>query len=200
MKQYAFDLDNPKDPGTPIVLEPSRPGTNLGYNGYFKAYKRTEASGMYWLSFRLPQEVDDSGLGNEATCSETVFYLSAKTAEILYQATDLVNKYGINCLEAYGCYTYMRELNKEGILGPGKEIDCPLNFDDIGSLEFMDQFLKMVAYRNDGLGNENECGNIIAEGAVRAAEKWGRLEEDLKTGKLAYPYWGFFFHDDPNGD
>ena len=197
VKQYAFDLDNPKDPGTPNLFQ-SPPGQapiwdTMATLKHTSGQRPQACIGCHSGCRRRY----DSGLGNEATCSETVFYLSAKTAEILYQATDLVNKYGINCLEAYGCYTYMRELNKEGILGPGKEIDCPLNFDDIGSLEFMDQFLKMVAYRNDGLGNENECGNIIAEGAVRAAEKWGGLEEDLKTGKLAYPYWGFFFHYDP---
>ena len=195
--QYAYDFDNPKDAGTPNLFQ-SPPGQGTTWETFpnFKhsSGQRPQACIGCHSGCRRRYE---SGLGNEATCSETTFYLSAKSAEILHQAVDLLNKYGINCLEAYGCYTYMRQLNKEGILGPGKEIDCPLNFADIGSLEFIDQFLKMVAYRNDGLGNEHECGNIIAEGAVRAAEKWGRLEEDLKTGKLEYPYWGFPFHFDP---
>ena len=195
--QYAYDFDNPKDAGTPNLFQ-SPPGQGTTWESFpnFKhsSGQRPQACIGCHSGCRRRYE---SGLGNEATCSETTFYLSAKSAEILHQAVDLLNKYGINCLEAYGCYTYMRQLNKEGILGPGKEIDCPLNFADIGSLEFIDQFLKMVTYRNDGLGNEHECGNIIAEGAVRAAEKWGRLEEDLKTGKLEYPYWGFPFHFDP---
>ena len=195
--QYAYDFDNPKDPGAPNLFQ-SPPGQGTTWESFpqFKhsSGQRPQACIGCHSGCRRRYE---SGLGNEATCSETTFYLSAKSPEILHQAADLLNKYGINCLEAYGCYTYMRKLSKEGILGPGKEIDCPLNFADIGSLEFIDQFLKMVAYRNDGLGNEHECGNIIAEGAVRAAEKWGRLEEDLKTGKLEYPYWGFYFHYDP---
>ena len=195
--QYAYDFDNPKEAGSPNLFQsPPGQGTTWEIFPTFKhsSGQRPQACIGCHSGCRRRYE---SGFGNEATCSETTFYLSAKSADILHQAVDLLNKYGINCLEAYGCYTYMRKLNKEGILGPGKEIDCPLNFADIGSLEFIDQFLKMVSYRNDGLGNEHECGNIIAEGAVRAAEKWGRLEEDLKTGKLEYPYWGIPFHFDP---
>ena len=45
-----------------------------------------------------------------------------------------------------------------------------------------------MAYR------EGDFGNAIAEGLYRAAEKWGRLEEDLKTGLLPYPYWGLPEH------
>jgi aldehyde:ferredoxin oxidoreductase len=197
VSQYAFDHDNPRDALTPNLFQ-SAPGqaTTWEILPKFKhsSGQRPQACIGCHSGCRRRYE---SGFGNEASCSETTFYLAAKSAEILHKATDLLNKYGINCLDAYGCYSYMLKLNKEGILGPGKEIDCPLNFDTVGSLEFIDQFLRMVAYRNDGLGNEHECGNIIAEGAVRAAEKWGRLKEDLKTGKLEYPYWGFFFHYDP---
>jgi aldehyde:ferredoxin oxidoreductase len=58
----------------------------------------------------------------------------------------------------------------------------------------------MIAYRNDGLGNKNQFGDDIAEGFVRAAKKWGRLEGnngDMKTGVLAFPYWGIPMHRDP---
>jgi aldehyde:ferredoxin oxidoreductase len=45
----------------------------------------------------------------------------------------------------------------------------------------------MIAHRK-GIGDD------FAEGFVRAAKRWGRLEEDLKTGLLLYPYWGFPEH------
>ena len=61
----------------------------------------------------------------------------------------------------------------------------------------MEQLLQMIAYRNDGNGGPSEFGNDIAEGIVRAAAKWGTLEEDLKTGELEYPYWGYLNHYDP---
>jgi aldehyde:ferredoxin oxidoreductase len=55
----------------------------------------------------------------------------------------------------------------------------------------------MLAYRDDGHGNPSEFGNILAEGALRAAKKWGRLDEGLKTGDVNYPYWGNPMHADP---
>ncbi len=53
--------------------------------------------------------------------------------------------------------------------------------------EFADEFLKMIAYRK-GIGDD------FAEGFFRAAKRWGRLEEDLKTGVLPYSYWGLPEH------
>jgi aldehyde:ferredoxin oxidoreductase len=55
----------------------------------------------------------------------------------------------------------------------------------------------MVAYGNDGRGNESQFGADIAQGFVRAAEKWGRVEEDLKNGMLLFPYWGLPIHKEP---
>jgi aldehyde:ferredoxin oxidoreductase len=198
VSQYGFNYDNPREALSPNLFQ-SPPGQATTWDTLpvftHKDGKRPQACIGCHSGCRRRYE---NGLGNEASCSETTFYfLYAKTADILYQATDLLNKYGVNCLEAYPLYSYLLQLNKEGILGPGKEIDCPLDFSTIGSLEFMDQFLRMIAYRDDGLGNEHEFGNIIAEGTLRAAEKWGRLEQDLKTGLLEYPYWGFWNHYDP---
>ena len=45
----------------------------------------------------------------------------------------------------------------------------------------------MIAYRR-GIGDD------FAEGFFRAAKRWGRLEEDLKTGILPYSYWGLPEH------
>ena len=79
----------------------------------------------------------------------------------------------------------------------GKIPDCPLDFSEYGSQEFVEQFVKMVAYGNDGKGNESQFGRDISGGFVRAAEKWGRREEDLDSGILAFPYWGIPVHKEP---
>ena len=74
-----------------------------------------------------------------------------------------------------------------GYSAAAKNIDCDLDFEKLGETEFADQFLKMIAYRK-GVGND------FAEGFFRAARRWGRLETDLKTGVLPYPYWGLPEH------
>jgi len=107
-----------------------------------------------------------------------------------YMATDLVQKYGINSFELGVGLPYLKDLYKMGVLGPGKAIDCDLPFDRLGEFEFAEKLLNMVAYRW-GIGDH------IAEGFYRAAEKWGRLEEDLKTGLLQYPHWGLPNHYEP---
>ena len=67
---------------------------------------------------------------------------------------------------------------------------CPLDWDVYGSLEFVEQFVQMVAYGDDGRWQSSQFGKDISSGFVRAAEKWGRREQDLNSGIL-FPYWGF---------
>jgi aldehyde:ferredoxin oxidoreductase len=95
---------------------------------------------------------------------------------------------------------YLRDLYKLGFIGPGKKVECPLDFKDYGGLNFVEQFVKMISYRNDGRGNKHQFGDDIAEGFVRAAKKWGRLDGDsgdLKTGLLFFPHWGIPVHREP---
>ena len=193
----GYDLANPRESVSPNLFQ-SPPGAGVTWESFPKftapGGKRPQACIGCHAGCRRRYE---SGLGNEASCSETTFYLAAETPETLYKATDLLNKYGINILEAYFAIQYIKTLYESGIIGPGSEIDCPLNFEKYGSFDFIEQYLKMVAYRNDGLGNESAFGNDIAEGTLRAAEKWGRLKEDLTSGALEYPYWGYPLHFDP---
>jgi aldehyde:ferredoxin oxidoreductase len=79
-----------------------------------------------------------------------------------------------------------------GVLGPGREIDCgDLDFEDFGSPAFMERLYEMMSER------EGDFGDAISEGFYKAAERWGRLEEDMATGLLDYPYWGMPNHYDP---
>ena len=196
-KEYACDVSDVLETYT-SVHQQSAPGRMVIWElvPFFKQTggKRPQACMGCHSGCRRRYE---SGLGNEASCSSTAFYMGVKKNEYQYRATDLLNQFGINALEAHYMLEYLRALDKEGALGPGKDIDCPLNFSDYGSWEFVEQFLKMIAYRNDGLGNDHAFGNSLAEGIVRAAGEWGRLEDDLATGFLPYPYWGYPIHYDP---
>ena len=63
--------------------------------------------------------------------------------------------------------------------------------------KFFERFVKMVAYGDDGNGKKSRFGKDISGGFVYAAEKWGRREQDLSNGMLAFPYWGIPIHKEP---
>ena len=136
-------------------------------------------------------------LGNEASCFSSVFYWDARSLDIQRTASNLINRYGLNAVEMCFGLLYIRILQQNGQLKTAKIPDCPLDFSKYGSMEFVKQFVKMVAYGNDGKGNESQFGRDISGGFVRAAEKWGRRKQDLDSGILAFPYWGIPLHKEP---
>ena len=197
-QQYAFNPDNPTTALAPSGFDlPPVPGTLWGFipgTGRPREAQRPQACVGCHSGCRARYK---SGLGNGAICFTTVFYRSAKSLDIQRRASDLLNRYGINAHEMIFCDHYLAELNARGILGPGKTIDCPLNFEDRGSLAFVDQLLKSIAYRNDGKDKPHTFGDTLADGVIRAAKKWGRLDDDLKTGLLQFPFWGLPVHKEP---
>ncbi len=83
---------------------------------------------------------------------------------------------------------YIRYLYEIGELGPGKKIESsPLPMDQWSELSFRKAFLDAVSKR---VG----IGDALAEGCCRAAEKWGRLEQDMESGALRFPAWGATGH------
>jgi aldehyde:ferredoxin oxidoreductase len=139
-------------------------------------------------------------LGNEATCFTTLFYMGAGR-DIQRMASDLLNKYGLNAHEMFVGSLYLQDLHRRfNAIGPGKEIDCPLEFQHYGTQDFLEKYIRMIAYRNDGKGKKSQFGDTLAEGFVRAAKAWGRLDGatgDLKTGCLQFPFWGLPVHKPP---
>ena len=113
----------------------------------------------------------------------------SKNTDAVYIATDLVQKYGINTYELWMGLNYLNELHRRGILGPGKPVNCDLDFNNIGTLEFVEEMLHRIAYR-EGIGDD------LAEGFYRAAARWGRLEKDSATGLLPFSCWGLPDHYD----
>jgi aldehyde:ferredoxin oxidoreductase len=193
-ENYAFDLADLKvrstsyqfqDPPMPMVMwEKGRP--NIG--------QRPQACMGCHSACRARYK---DAVGNEASCFTSAFYPDAEELDIQRGASDLINRYGLNAPELIYGLQYILSLQQEGLLGQGGVPDCPLDFGAYGSQAFVEQFANMIAYGNDGLGDESQFGRDISEGFVRAAEKWGRLEEDLASGLLVFPYWGLPVHKEP---
>ena len=118
------------------------------------------------------------GIGNEAICFNSLFYLFGKDLETQRRAADLINQYGLNAAEMFFGEMYLKSMHTEGALGPGMAIDCPLDFDQYGNLVYAEQLVKAISYRSDGKGKPHRFGDELAEGFVRAAEAWGRLSGD----------------------
>jgi aldehyde:ferredoxin oxidoreductase len=138
-----------------------------------------------------------SGRSNDSGCMPTIWPVrtitesqGSRISEDRLCVTDLVQDYGLNVFELYAADFYLRKLYQMGILGPGKAIECDLPFDSLGTLQYIETYIRKIAYR-EGIGD------ILADGVVRAAEKWGRYKEDTDSGLLEYPYWGYMEHFDP---
>lgn len=128
-----------------------------------------------------------SGYSNEASCVESLFYMTEKM-EDTHKATDLLQRYGINVYDIMQ-HGYLRDLYMRGIIGPGKQIHSDLPFEKYGELEFAEALTKAIAFRED-------IGADLAEGMPRAIEKWGLLD-DMNKGLVTFPNWGYFEHYDP---
>jgi aldehyde:ferredoxin oxidoreductase len=83
---------------------------------------------------------------------------------------------------------YIKYLYDIGELGPGKRIESsPLPMEEWSELSFRKALL-------DAISRRVGIGDALAEGACHAAEKWGRLEEDMESGALRFPAWGATGH------
>jgi len=135
----------------------------------------------------------ERNFGNESTCVESIFYAGfdrtkhAGDTATNNRAADMLNRYGINAYQAWRGLEYLRDLNAMGVLGKGKQIECDLPFDQLGEDSFMQEYLYQLATRT-GIGEK------VANGFVRAAESWGRMEEDFASEILLFPYWGYPEH------
>jgi aldehyde:ferredoxin oxidoreductase len=193
-ENYAFNLTDLKETwGTFQFQSPPAP-IILWDKGRPKVDQRPQAC-MGCHSGCRARYKDASG--NEASCIATSFYFDAKSLDIQRTASDLINRYGLNAVEMLWGLWYIGALAYEGHLWTGEIPDCPLDWEQYGSQEFAEQFVRMVAYGDDGKGNESQFGRDISAGFVRAAEKWGRREQDLASGILAFPYWGIPLHKEP---
>jgi aldehyde:ferredoxin oxidoreductase len=149
----------------------------------------------------------DSYYGGESMCADQYWFMGEQM-----RGADVAIKYGI-CTWATkfggafnakmpnapapfkgevpmepGMGWYIKYLYELGVLGPGKKIESyPLPMDQWDKLSFRETFCDAVA-RKVGIGAD------LAEGWFEAAQKWGRLEEDLNSGVLRAPAYGASWH------
>jgi aldehyde:ferredoxin oxidoreductase len=74
------------------------------------------------------------GVCNESQCGEVHWYITATEDDVIYESIDLVQEYGLNIsdMSLDDNNRYILQLYKEGILGPGKQIDSsPLPMEEI---------------------------------------------------------------------
>jgi aldehyde:ferredoxin oxidoreductase len=140
-----------------------------------------------------------SGLGNGQTCNAAGYYgsfdkaLHGKATEITGSAADLANKMGINMFGlADTMINYLVALNKAGVIGQGSAYSFQTNlpFNKVGDMQFVRDLFYKIAYKED-------IGADLNQGVPRASAKWGRLKQDLASGLLNMPYWGYRQHYEP---
>lgn len=176
-ENFEFDQYNLKNAGQGIAHE-SAPSAAAGRSG-----QRPQACIGCHSGCR--HRFSDS-FTNESQCVETMLEAAGDRAT---EVPDMVQRYGINVYEIYRGAPYLRDLYKKGVLGPGKEIDClDLDFEDYASAEFYERLYQIMSER------EGDFGDAIAEGFYRAAQRWGRLEEDIAAEILPFTYWGLPEH------
>ncbi len=133
--------------------------------------------------------------GNESSCMAFAWYSPfdmqkhGRPTQVTPQAADLIQRAGINCLELLTAISWLSALSKQGVAGAGTSINVALSFDHLGELAFVEDLIRLIENK-EGIGAE------LSEGVARAAEKWGRLEEDLNSGLLPLQYWGYPQHYD----
>lgn len=194
MENYAFDLGDMRETRVSIRFQSPPIPVALWSGGRPRIDQRPQACLGCHSGCRARYK---DKKGNEASCFSSVFYSDANSLDIQRKASDLINRFGLNAVEMVFGLLYIYILQREGLLGVNDIPPCPLDFSEYGEQSFMEQFVKMVAYGDDGKGSESQFGRDISGGFVRAAEKWGRVEQDLYSGILAFPYWGIPLHFEP---
>jgi len=188
-KKYAPPPEAPHIPGpTHFDLQSCRTGS--AFHGKESKTARPQACMGCQLACRRRQ---DNGQGNESVCVEVYFYIPwvqkkyGELNEEVNKACDLVQKFGANVYPLRRMLRYLHTLYEQGILGRNKAIHTDLPFEELGSAKFLEILFDKIIRGED-------IGLDLRDGIIRAVEKWGRLEEDLKSGILAFPYWGYPEH------
>jgi aldehyde:ferredoxin oxidoreductase len=127
--------------------------------------------------------------GSTGQCIERAFYvaedraLHGENTRAEHVAGQLAQDYGINLYAVWTMLIWLESLHRRGLLGKDRRIHTDLDFDSLGTEEFIRDYLRRIAFKE-------EIGADLSEGSVRAAAKWGILEEELMTGALSAIHWG----------
>jgi aldehyde:ferredoxin oxidoreductase len=140
--------------------------------------------------FQKCKSRSQSGVLNDAQCLDRMFI----TDDLIggKSGSDIIQMYGLNLNDltnvALTDGPYIKKLYDMGVLGRGRAIDsAPLPMEKFGTAAFAEALCQAIVHR-EGVGRD------LAEGLVRAARNWGRLEQDLKSGLLHKAHWGYGWH------
>jgi aldehyde:ferredoxin oxidoreductase len=160
-ENYAFNLADLKETGPSFQFQSPPVPVTFWIKGRPKVDQRPQACMGCHAGCRARYK---DRLGNEASCFASVFYWDARSLDIQRTASDLINRYGLNAVEMSYGLLYIYLLQQSGQLKTGDIPDCPLDFKQYGSREFVEQFVKMIAYGNNGKGGESQFGKDISGG------------------------------------
>ena len=183
-EKFGYDIDAGKVPGAP-----GSPGAAATVLDTSPTVSRAEGCRG---CFKNCRNLYPGGVGNELTCSAGLYFTDSGKIDEQLAAYSLLSKLGLNGYEI-DMPVYLHNLYKMGVMGKGKDIDTDLPFEQYGTYAFIEELLMRIAYRR-------EIGDDLAEGIARAAQKWGRWDEDTSTGLLARPNWGYCEHNEPRAE
>ena len=148
--------------------------------------RQVSCAGCFWKC----KSRRKSGRLQDAMCLRDMYRTAPNTNGLT--GSDIISLYGLNMNDLSGVPItdgpYIDRLYKMGVLGPGKEIDSyPLPMEKFADAEFAEALCKAIVNR-EGIGAD------LAEGLMRAAKKWGRLEQDQASGLLHKSAWGYGWH------
>jgi len=131
-----------------------------------------------------------SGLEGIRKCQTVGFYMlwdkkkNGKITDTTFLAMELANEYSLCIHEMLFVLLWIDRAKEQGIL---TEKNTGLPFSEMGSLEFIETFMEMIAKREG-------FGRVMAEGAMRAGETFGNESKKIvqsfltKTGRPARTY------------
>jgi len=186
----AYNVDDP-------VLETPVPSLGMfgimtkqpGYGGLLWGPTASSRPQGCMGCYKCCQVTFDTGIGNGDICTESLFFMAATDFNEQMKAAYGLDEAGINAYDVFN-HAYLYGLYKQGILGPGMQIESNLPWEQYGTLAFMEAFTDCIA-------NGTDIGADLKEGIQRATMKWGRWDIDSSSGALKYPYWGYMEHYEP---
>ena len=201
-RQFQWDVDNPREPekfatrGYSLINGAPSGGNVSNSNPLVPARAAACASCPRGCRMRLA-----SGDSNESVCAGTMFARiggggfggfggggggsslpSVLSGKLTRQANDLMQKYGLGHWQLMATRGYIDFLIREGVFGPGKEIDPQLP--QSGTYAYYEDLFRKLSLR------QGPFGELASEAAARMAEKLGRYEQDVNSGAVRLSYWG----------
>ncbi len=168
----------------PIILR--TPGKGFIYTDLSEIAHGPEACEGCFAACR---SVFPDAKGNEGFCVACLWAAGTEGVDGKRKNVDMLNRYGVNGF-LNTTIPYLYSLYSRGIAGP----DCKVETGDLDWAQYGTPAFNRTCIEK--MIRQEDCFADLADGAVRAAMKWGTYDEDSASGVLAYPNWGYQNHYD----